>query len=498
MIKLIYKTLAFSLVLAGMTSCAGDWLDRTPVDGVEDTEAIKSSSDLNTARIGMYQILKGSSTFPDYYGARMFYYGDVRGEDMQNEASGSRTKTCYDFTYSTANNAPNMWQVPYLVIGRANRVIAAAEAGGLSDQKTAQAIISQYAAEARVVRALAHFDLVRIYGKTYTADDGASLGVPVVTSVIDAEEKLPRNTVAEVYRQVITDLTDAINSGALSTDASSNVYINVWAAKALLARVYLTMGENENALAVAEDVIKNSSYTLWSNAEYAGAWQETSSAHGKEILFEFAITNSTDWTDREGIAYLYSEDGYADAIVTKKFLDLLNEDPDDVRHSILVAPVKADFIDKYKTNPVFMIKFGDTNSQDTDIRYNNIPLFRLSEVYLNAAEAAVKVGEQDKAYTYLDAIVNRANPTKHAASPVTLEAVLKERRKELVGEGHRFFDAMRNNETIVRYTSTADQGWQQALTEEARSFNRDFYKTLLPVPEYEMNANPEMKQNPGY
>ncbi|HJC96277.1 MAG TPA: RagB/SusD family nutrient uptake outer membrane protein, partial [Candidatus Phocaeicola gallinarum] len=191
-------------------------------------------------------------------------------------------------------------------------------------------------------------------------------------------------------------------------------------------------------------------------------------------------------------------DGYADAIVTKKFLDLLNEDPDDVRHSILVAPVKADFIDKYKTNPVFMIKFGDTNSQDTDIRYNNIPLFRLSEVYLNAAEAAVKVGEQDKAYTYLDAIVNRANPTKHAASPVTLEAVLKERRKELVGEGHRFFDAMRNNETIVRYTSTADQGWQQALTEEARSFNRDFYKTLLPVPEYEMNANPEMKQNPGY
>ena len=145
-----------------------------------------------------------------------------------------------------------------------------------------------------------------------------------------------------------------------------------------------------------------------------------------------------------------------------------------------------------------MIKFGDTNSQDTDIRYNNIPLFRLSEVYLNAAEAAVKGGEQDKAYTYLDAIVNRANPTKHAASPVTLEAVLKERRKELVGEGHRFFDAMRNNETIVRYTSTADQGWQQALTEEARSFNRDFYKTLLPVPEYEMNANPEMKQNPGY
>ena len=81
---------------------------------------------------------------------------------------------------------------------------------------------------------------------------------------------------------------------------------------------------------------------------------------------------------------------------------------------------------------------------------------------------------------------------------IPIPPLSEERRKELVGEGHRFFDAMRNNETIVRYTSTADQGWQQALTEEARSFNRDFYKTLLPVPEYEMNANPEMKQNPGY
>ena len=102
---------------------------------------------------------------------------------------------------------------------------------------------------------------------------------------------------------------------------------------------------------------------------------------------------------------------------------------------------------------------------------------------------------------YLDAIVKRANPNKTVkGTTVTVDRVLLERRKELIGEGHRFFDAMRNNETVIRYTSKEDQGWQQALKEEARSFNRDFYKTLLPIPQDEIDANPSMKdqQNTGY
>ena len=93
------------------------------------------------------------------------------------------------------------------------------------------------------------------------------------------------------------------------------------------------------------------------------------------------------------------------------------------------------------------------------------------------------------------------NPNKTVkGTTVTVDRVLLERRKELIGEGHRFFDAMRNNETVIRYTSKEDQGWQQALKEEARSFNRDFYKTLLPIPQDEIDANPSMKdqQNTGY
>ncbi len=94
----------------------------------------------------MYQIIKGTSDFKDYYAARMFYYGEVRGEDMQTEKSGSRSQLCYDMTYSTADNAPSIWQTPYIVIGR-KPIIEAAESGKLTDKEEAADIIAQYAAE---------------------------------------------------------------------------------------------------------------------------------------------------------------------------------------------------------------------------------------------------------------------------------------------------------------------------------------------------------------
>ncbi|MCS3290719.1 hypothetical protein NXW28_07080 [Bacteroides fragilis] len=81
----------------------------------------------------------------------MFYYGEVRGEDMQTEKSGSRSQLCYDMTYSTADNAPSIWQTPYIVIGRANRIIEALEESGkLTDKgRGCGYYCSQYAAEAK-------------------------------------------------------------------------------------------------------------------------------------------------------------------------------------------------------------------------------------------------------------------------------------------------------------------------------------------------------------
>ena len=264
-----------ALCVMGVSSCGDDWLDVSPSNGTDAETAIKSSSDLNAARTGMYAALKGTSNLTDYYGQGFFVYGDIHAADdyQYNNISGSnRASFFYNMNYTTASDFTTSlvpWQSPYIVIGRANRIIAAVEGGTLSDKDDAdvKSEINQYAAEAKVLRALAHFDLVRIYGKPYTEDQGASDGVPLVTTVLESSAKPARSTVKEVYTQVVKDLNDAINSGALATKSTPG-YVNLWGAKAILSRVYLNMGDYANALSTAEDIIKNSGASLWTRDEY--------------------------------------------------------------------------------------------------------------------------------------------------------------------------------------------------------------------------------------
>ena len=135
---------------------------------------------------------------------------------------------------------------------------------------------------------------------------------------------------------------------------------------------------------------------------------------------------------------------------------------------------------------------------------SNIPVLRLSELYLIAAEAAVKLNNNDKAVKYLDAIVSRANPERTVqGKTVTLDDVLLERRKELFGEGHRFFDALRNHQTIVRKESTKEfpeiaETSHLKMVDESVSFDWNYYRVVLPIPKAEMNSNPNMQQNPTY
>lgn len=246
-------------------------------------------------------------------------------------------------------------------------------------------------------------------------------------------------------------MTDAINSNALPKTNEVG-YVNLWAAKALQVRVYMTKGEWSKALSVAEDIISNSSYKLWEPSEYVAAWSKSDANHSKEIMFEISINNNTDWTDREGIAYLYADKagaspGYGDVIVTKDFSDMLTSDPADIRNDILLAAAAGGF-DKRK---VYINKMPAVNG---DVRYSNVPLLRLSEVYLSAAEAAFQAGDKNKAANLLnDIISNRTtDESKQVTSGnITLDRIYIERRKELVGEGQRYFDVMRRGETVTRH-----------------------------------------------
>lgn len=496
-----------AILAASLSSCVNDWLDVAPSDGTDADAALTSSSDLAAARTGMYEALKGNSNLVDYYGQQFFVYGDVHaGDDYQyNNIGGSnRASFYYDMNYQTASefssstSSSNVaWKSPYIVIGRANRIIAAAEGGALSDAAEAKATIDQYAAEAKVLRALAHFDLVRIYGKPYTEDQGASLGVPLVTGVLESNAKPARSTVAEVYTQVVKDLTEAISSNALATETEPG-YVSVWGAKAILSRVYLNMGDYANALSVAEDIIKNSGAALWTRDQYFKAW-DASTPNESEFLFRLNVAGSTDNNDLNGIGNLQQRDGYKEMVATKKFVDMLTSDPEDVRNDMFLPATAAKEVATYGTNKVYLNKLRGQGGNLRNVTI--VPIIRLSEVYLTAAECAFRNNDKTKAVEYLNDLVKNRTTTVASLATVdniTLERILIERRKELIGEGQRYFDALRNNETITRYTSEADKGWHKTLSKEAQSFDRDYFKAIAAIPQEEINANPNIKQNTGY
>lgn len=258
----------------------------------------------------------------------------------------------------------------------------------------------------------------------------------------------------------------------------------------LLSRVYLYKGDNTNALKMAEEAIggaEQDGYRLWTNDEYVEAWAKDFTS---EVFFEI-VNLITDSPGKESIGYLCSSSGYKDMILTSSFVAFLQQDKDDVRYQMFKISSKRAYIQKYPGEN------GDGGPADA-----NIPLFRISELYLNAAEAAVKLENNDKAVFYLDQIVKRGNPANTVeGTAVTLEQVLNERRKEFFGEGHRMFDVLRNGGTIARQNvsvSEVSSTKHLSLQDYAKEFDWNMYKVVLPIPKAEMDANSNMEQNPDY
>ena len=197
--------------------------------------------------------------------------------------------------------------------------------------------------------------------------------------------------------------------------------------------------------------------------------------------------------------------GYNNIILTRDFMALMEENKNDVRNNLRIMHQDS-ITNNSKTAPRYYLnKYpGRIDNSPQDVRVNNIPVLRYSEVYLNGAEAALKSGNMAVAAELYNAIASRAISTTDAytaKSTVTLEDILTERRKELVGEGHRFFDLMRNNLECVRFTESTDKGYHlSALRDPSIRFDNTYFRIILPLPKSECDANEVLRaqQNPGY
>lgn len=476
---------ALMLMTLGLSSCTGDFLNMSPSDQTTTKEAVTTLDDVKNAVNGLYALM--ASTY--YYDASMFLYGDVKGDDIQPTywSSGRTAYPFYFFDHSASvPNSGGLWGRPYYIIRNAFNILKAIDDGKVSGGEEQ---LNEYKGEALACIALCYFDLTRVYGYPYAKDNGASPGVPLLDHAINYGETVDRNSVAECYDYIIDKLETAI---PLLSTSRNDGHINAYAARALLARAYLYCGKNKEAFGTADKLIADLKatglYQLADHDHYVDMFA-FSNKFGSEALFQISNTTTAN-PGRDGLSYLLHWWGYAAVILTDDFAQMMKNDPNDVRGQLVAT--YQDSGDGLYYN--LLLKYPGEKGYNVPSFDNNYTVIRLSEVYLIAAEAGLKAGGELRTYAlaYLNDIVKRANPSAEVAdADFTLDRVLLEREKELVGEGHRYFDMLRNGKTIVRKGGKHLQNAPQEI-------NWDYDKCVLPISRDEFTFNPNMAQNEGY
>lgn len=495
--KIILASCLFAAT-AVSTSCS-NFLDVKPTHAADASSSIATAADALVVIRGLMSNMASGS----YYGRNFPLYGDVKGGDFTIVSQGRGYDYLYVFNHSTnANNYSSVWTQGYYCIAQINNLLEQIEkikANGSTEN------FDSYIGQALTARAMIYFDLVRMYGEPYN-ENKAALGVPLTIASLEFDAKPVRNTVEDNYKQIIQDLKTA---EPLLNKAKSNGFINYYANKAVQARVYLYQEDFTNALTAAEEVIGATQYELYNNTGNNSWLTSWSTQFSSESIFELAVLPGEGDLGNSSLGAYYRRRGHPNTTIaagyftaSTDFINRLAQDPDDVRKAIMsydeVSNTRLGSLYKYSgsTDVSANTGKGDGKGNTTAV---NIKVIRLSEVYLIAAESALRQASPNltKATTYLNAIRKRS-PNLAAATTATinLDMIADERSKELIGEGHRFFDMMRWNKSI---TFDDDLGSISTIHRQ-KTIDRSFFKTILPIPLAEINANSEIakQQNPGY
>ncbi|MDN3687146.1 RagB/SusD family nutrient uptake outer membrane protein [Cyclobacterium jeungdonense] len=371
----------------------------------------------------------------------------------------------------------DLWRRHYQAILAANAVIQFTPES--PDESLTQEERAQFVAEAKFMRALLMFQMVNLFAQPIQVGGETAPGIPIVTEPFTGEiVGYPRSTVGEVHAFILDDLTSAVDDLPVSYEAANFTRgrATQGAANALLSRVYLYRGEWQLAADRAEDVLENESlYELASNYNF---WGENNSE------YVFSIQNSEIDNGRTGSGgwasyYNPAEDGArGDAPFSVYLLDAYG-----------ASDRRLTELSKEGDNErIYTTKFPDpVNHSD------NSPIIRTTEVVLNRAEALAQLdGVNQESLDLVNDLRVRAGLDEVAAADFSgkedfVDFILEERRKELAFEGHRRMDLLRYGRAL------RPQGDEQYEASQAGQ-----NKTILPIPQRELDINPELVQNDGY
>ena len=448
--KIIYILIGF--VGLSLFSCDKK-LDTKPSSSIDANDAFKTSDDVIGALKGCYDDLGDG----DFYGGYVFLGADLLGDSENLDWSG----TYQEFTQIHNKSIPvtnafvaSTWLAGYKVINDANNVLAHVNLVVDADKDRVEG-------EARFIRGSAYFDLVRMYAKAWNdGDPNSNPGVPLVltpTGLITDSSKVSRNTVAQVYAQVISDLTIATQK-CIEADNTYIFATNI-AAYAMLARVYLQQQDYSNALSAENNAIKlalDNGYHLTSTyaAAFPSADPPTYIGNTTEDIFTMQVNASSGVNE---FNTFYSENQRGEIYINDSFLNLY--EPGDDRANLYDGG--------------YTLKFENY--------YGSVRLIRLAELYLTRAECNFRLGSSvgAKPVDDVNKIRERAGLDDYTASELTLDDILRERALELSFEGFTLHDEKRLelNVGILPWNSP---------------------KLIYPIPQREIYANPNLTQNEGY
>jgi hypothetical protein len=375
-----------------------------------------------------------------------------------------------------------------------------------------KAEILTYRAEARFLRAFSYTKLMDIFGNVpiTTENDPVGFYYPIQKSR------------AEVFAFVESELKD-IDAGLV--DSKSNEYgrVDKTAAKFLLAQIYLNAkvyvgtAKNDEAVTACNDVI-NSAYTF-ANVPYRYLFSADNNTNGAENEIIFPVVNDGNAIRATGAGMSFilhasiggsmdaaeqgMNGGWSGIRTRREFVQLFPDETatGDARgtfytngQTLDIANVGA-FSNGYAITKYTNVNSDGSAAQRNDIPDTDFPMFRLSDAYLMYAEATLRGasnGNITTALGYVNKIRTRANATTLSASDLTLDFILAERGRELFWECHRRTDLIR----FDRFTGSGKiWQWKGGIQ---NGTSTPSYRNLMPIPGTAIQANPTLKQNPGY
>jgi starch-binding outer membrane protein, SusD/RagB family len=429
-------------------------LDVEPNQSIATEQALTNADNVKSVLVGAYDAIGSSNMYGGWYLMIPDFLGTTDDEFTFSGTFFAPREIKNKNQLYDNGQVTSTWNASYNAINILNNVISALDLLEGAERARVEG-------EAKLIRGMVYFELVRLFAYSYEAGQAnGQAGVPLIltpTTEITEEANLPRASVDEVYNQIIDDLTDARDL-LDPVNPERSYYVNSMVASAVLSRVHLQRGEYEEARDEANRVIESGLYEL--RPTFAGVFNQPENT--SEDIFAMQVS-AQDGTN--SMFTFYSASSRGDIDISSQHLDEY-EANDDRLNLFYIDPDDG-----------VTIRSGKWNRPTDD----NVNIIRLAEMYLTRAEANFRLGENvgDDPLDDINAIRDRVNLDPLTLLDLDLDAILLERKLELMFEGNLLHDIKRTERNVG--TRTYDDA-----------------KLVLPIPQREIDVNPNLCQNATY